>query len=208
MATNGVSRWIKWPIMGAVLGIGAFVGVTFGFARPMVQASSFWPESVPELAQLSDLVVRGRLGDVVASYRAGESGTIGGDPSDDGIAAVVYEFEIDQVISGDPETQVVYLTYLDTDFYAGHPEFPKVAVVFLQHAVVDPADAAELSQFGTNLYSPLGMQGLFRVVGDTAESLSPEMRSIDGRAKGGPIPLAHLTAAVQAASAGKGALRN
>lgn len=196
-------RWVLWPLVGALVGVASFVLVVNMLSRPVVHASSFWPESVSGLAREADLVVLGRLGEQVASYRGGVSGTIGGDPSDDGIAGVVYEFHVDEILGGVSHGTTIYVTYLDTLAYPGYEEFPTEAVVFLQHTVVDQADLDELSEFVENLYTPLGTQGLFRVRDNSAESLSPKMESLTGQEKGVPMLLSDLASAVRSAFSAK-----
>lgn len=203
MQKRRIPKWALWPVVGGLLGVGLFVLVVNVLSRPVVHASSFWPESVSGLAREADLVVRGRLGGEVATYRGGVSGTVGGDPSDDGIASVVYEFSVDEVFGGEILGSTVYVTYLDTSAYPGYEEFPPEAVVFLQHTVVDPADVDELSEFVDNLYTPLGTQGLFKVRDNSAESLSPEMESLTGQENGVPILLSDLASAVRSAFSAK-----
>ncbi len=192
-------RWVVYPVAALVLLGGAGFLAASLMSRPIVQASSFWPDTVPGLTAESDVVVVGDLGDLATRYRTGVTGEVGGDPSDDGIAGVVYEFHVTEVLGSDKQIEdTIYVTFLDSDVYANVDRFPRKAVLFAKHAIIDPSDASQLAQFDGNLYMPLGSQGLFEVTGNSARSASPEMEPPAGGERGAAIPLDDLSDAVRA----------
>lgn len=129
-------------------------------------------------------------------YRVGTTDDVAGDPNDDGVAGVVYEFLVDEVIGGDFSGKVVYATYLDPATYPGTVPIPPDAVLFLRRERLDPGPAKELDEYLGDLYSPLGSQGVSRVNSDVAVSLSAE----ETASLGGDlltIPMSELETAVR-----------
>lgn len=137
--------------------------------------------SVAELRSNSDLVVSGRIGNVVESYV-----DTAGDPAVDergdeipGLPKLVISLKVESIIKGDPPGGTVYLITADnTDVINDwDPTFrpDEHVVVYLfeipSHAPnMSPELAERVEKYGSLYGFVGGNQGVFDVIGDSAQS--------------------------------------